>query len=289
LLWACWGLLGTALAGQNCEPQRITAAVMARSLDLAASVAEQLDELAAADGTSVVVLARAGQDLSAYRLRYSHLGIAYRESDARSGRPVWRVVHKLNQCGSNRSALYRQGLAEFFGEGLYAYEAGVVVLSPAWQQRLAKPLADNRALSRLHEPRYNMLAYPWSGPYQQSNQWAIETLAMLVEPTVNSRAQARGWLRAFDYRPTTLHISPFKRLGARLTNAHIAFDDQPFERRLVGEIDTVTVDSVFEWLERSGFGRAPRVMRMRPLRLPHLPSTGSVLVPAPRAVGAQRI
>ena len=31
---------------------------------------------------------------------------------------------------------------------------------------------------RLDEPRYNMLAYPWATQYQQSNQWAIETLAM---------------------------------------------------------------------------------------------------------------
>ena len=58
-----------------------------------------------------------------------------------------------------------------------------------------------------HEPRYNMLAYPWSGPYQQSNQWAIETLAMLVDPAVVSRAAARSWLLAHDYRPTTLHLS----------------------------------------------------------------------------------
>ncbi len=267
-LLVCLGLVTPVFGGQNCEPQRITPAAMARSLDLAASVAEQLDEIAVAEGARVVVLARTGQDLSQYGLRYSHLGIAYRDSDARSGRPVWRVVHKLNQCGSDRSVLYRQGLAEFFGDGLHAYEAGVVVLSSALQQRLPTQLKDNRLLSRLHEPRYNMLAYPWAGPYQQSNQWAIETLAMLADPAVSSRAQARAWLRAFDYRPTTLHISPLKRLGARLTSAHIAFDDQPFERRLAGEIDTVTVDSVFEWLQRAGLGGAPRVIWPRPLRPP---------------------
>jgi hypothetical protein len=53
-----------------------------------------------------------------------------------------------------------------------------------------------------------MLAYPWSGPYQQSNQWAIETLALLVDPGVVSRATARDWLRRQDYRPTTLRIDP---------------------------------------------------------------------------------
>jgi hypothetical protein len=111
-----------------------------------------------------------------------------------------------------------------------------------------------------------MLAYPWSGPYQQSNQWAIETLAMLVEPSVASRASARDWLRRQDYRPTTLQIDPLKRLGARVATAHIAFDDHPFGRRMGGQIDTVTVDSVFAWIERTGLGNP--FVRLRTLPPP---------------------
>ncbi|MFA7291281.1 MAG: DUF2145 domain-containing protein [Rhodocyclaceae bacterium] len=267
LTLACALLLGqTALAGQNCEARRPTLASMARDLQLAASVAEQLDEMAARDGTRVLLIARAGQDLSAYGLRYSHLGIAYRDSTAVDGRGAWRVVHKLNQCGSDRSQLYRQGLAEFFSEGLFTHEAGVLVLDPSLQVRIVDQLKDDRLLARLHEPRYNMLAYPWSGHYQQSNQWAIETLALLAEPAVGSRAQARAWLRAFDYRPTTLHIPTMKRLGARIATAHIAFDDHPFDRRMAGQIDTVTVDSVFAWLPRAKLGGSPVVLHARPLR-----------------------
>lgn len=257
-------LAGAASAGQNCEPRKPSVGSMARDLALAASVAEQLDELAARDGTSVVAIARAGQNLSEYRLRYSHLGFAYRDREALGGRGAWRVVHKLNQCGSDRSQLYRQGLAEFFGEGLFTHEAGIVLLNRQLQTRLIDQLKDDRLLTRLHEPRYNMLAYPWSGPYQQSNQWAIETLAMFAEPAVDSRAQARGWLRATDYRPTTLYIPAMKRLGARIGTAHIAFDDHPFDRRMAGQIDTVTVDSVFEWLQRAQLGGAPQVLRTRP-------------------------
>ena len=133
-----------------------------------------------------------------------------------------------------------------------------------------REIKDDALLASLHEPRYNMLAYPWSGPYQQSNQWAIETLAMLAEPSVGSRVQARAWLRAFDYRPTTLYVSPLKRLGARIGTAHIAFDDHPFDRRMAGQIETVTVESVFAWLQRAQFAEAPRVLRTRPsdLRVP---------------------
>jgi hypothetical protein len=267
LALACALLFGqAAFAGQNCEARRPTLESMARDLQLAASVAEQLDDMTARDGTRVLLIARAGQDLSAYGLRYSHLGIAYRDNAAVDGRGVWRVVHKLNQCGSDRSLLYRQGLAEFFSDGLFAHEAGVLVLDPALQARIIDQLKDDRLLTRLHEPRYNMLAYPWSGPYQQSNQWAIETLALLAEPAVSGRAQARAWLRAFDYRPTTLHIPTMKRLGARIATAHIAFDDHPFDRRMAGQIDTVTVDSVFTWLPRAKLGGSHVVLRARPLR-----------------------
>jgi len=258
------GATGPALAGQNCEPRRPSLDSMRRDLALAASVAQQLDEMAQRDGTRVLLIARAGQDLSQYGLRYSHLGIAYRDEAALDGRGAWRVVHKLNQCGSSQSTLYRQGLAEFFGDGLYAHEAGVVVLKPAIAARLPEQLKDDLLLTTLHEPRYNMLAYPWSGPYQQSNQWAIETLATLADPAVVSRESARNWLRARDYRPTTLQISPLTRLGARVSSAHISFDDHPFGRRMAGQIDTVTVDSVFAWVARSGLGDSPLRLRTLP-------------------------
>ena len=258
------GATGPALAGQNCEPRRPSLDSIRRDLALAASVAQQLDEMARRDDTRVLLIARAGQDLRQYGLRYSHLGIAYRDDAALAGRGAWRVVHKLNQCGSSQSTLYRQGLAEFFGDGLYAHEAGMVVLKPAIAARLPEQLKDDLLLTTLHEPRYNMLAYPWSGPYQQSNQWAIETLAMLANPAVVSRAAARDWLRARGYRPTTLQISSLTRLGARVSSAHISFDDHPFGRRMAGQIDTVTVDSVFSWMEHSGLGDAPLRLRTLP-------------------------
>jgi hypothetical protein len=81
---------------------------------------------------------------------------------------------------------------------------------------------------------------------------------------VVSRATARDWLRRQGYRPTTLQIDAVTRLGARVGTAHIAFDDHPFGRRMAGQIDTVTVDSVFAWLERAGLGQAPLRLRTLP-------------------------
>ena len=248
-----------AQAGRTCDARPAEVAAVERGMELALRTARALD----ASGAQVVVLARAGQDLGRYGLRYSHLGLAYREAPAgQNGVPgVWRVAHKLNHCGSAQAAVYRQGLGEFFLDDLFDYEAGVVVLSPEVQASLLPVLRDNQRLAQLHQPAYNMLAYPWAQRYQQSNQWAIETLAMAVEPAALTRERAQAWLQLKAYEPTVLRLGPVTRLGARATAANIAFDDHPSAKRFADRIETVTVDSVFAWLQRSRLGAAPMTVR----------------------------
>ena len=106
-----------------------------------------------------------------------------------------------------------------------------------------------------------MVAYPWAQTYQQSNQWAIETLAMTQDAAATSRERAQAWLRLHEYQPTTLHLSAFTRLGARMTAANVAFDDHPNEKRFTDRIETVTVDSAFAWLQRSGLGTTQLAIR----------------------------
>ena len=253
--------LAPAHAGRNCEARPPDALNVQRSLELAERTAKALD----ATGAQVVVLARSGQDLSKYRLRWSHLGLAYR--DGKSGREggqepaVWRVVHKLNQCGSARADLYRQGLGEFFMDDLHIYQAAFVVPTAEVQDKLKPLLQDNRRIDVMHTPAYNMLAYPWAQQYQQSNQWAIETLAYSQEPGATTRERAQAWLRLKGYEPTVLRISPLTRLGARMTAGNIAFDDHPNDKRYSDRIETVTVDSVFDWLVRAGMALPVQVVR----------------------------
>lgn len=231
-----------AHAGRSCEVRPPQAHSVQRAMDLAARTARALDATAA----DVVVIARSGQDLNKYHLRWSHLGLAYRDG------ATWRVIHKLNHCGSARADLYRQGLGEFFLDDLFDYRAAVAVLTSDVQARLLPLLLDDTRVAQLHTPAYNMLSYPWAQTYQQSNQWAIETLAMSQERAATTRERAQAWLRLKGYEPTVLRISPLARLGARMTAANIAFDDHPNDKRYSDRIETVTVDSVLDWLQRSG-------------------------------------
>lgn len=270
LLASMFALASPAHAGRSCNAEQPPKAqTIERALTLAGRTLQALD----ASGATVVVLARAGQDLSKYGLRYSHLGLAWRQpdADAPSGH-VWRVLHKLNQCGTSTAAIYRQGLGEFFLDDLWRFEAAWVAPTPEVQARLLPLLLDAepesgapRALSLHHKP-YSIVSYAWSQKYQQSNQWAIETLALGLEPSVGTaqgdsvaarRQRAQAWLKFKGYAPTALTIGALTRLGGRMTAANVAFDDHPNEKRFADRIETVTVDSVFAWLQRAGLGGAP--------------------------------
>jgi hypothetical protein len=244
-----------AHAGQTCEARPAQTSDVVRGMTLAANAAARLD----ASGAQVVVLARAGQDLSKYGVSWSHLGFAYRDGDG--PRSFWRVVHKLNHCGTANAALYRQGLGEFFLDQPHRYEAAFVELTPEVQSKLLPLLRDNTRIDDWHEPCYSMVAYPWAIRYQQSNQWALETLAGAMDAGATTRQRAQAWLQLRGYEPTPLRIDPLTRLGGRMTRANIEFDDHPNAKRFSDRIETVTVDSVFVWLQRSGLGEAPVIVR----------------------------
>jgi hypothetical protein len=243
---AVLGAAPAAHAGRSCEARKTTPQTVERAMALAEKTLASLN----ASGEKVVLLARAGQDLGKYGVRYSHLGLAYQLPDGQGGM-TWRVVHKLNSCGTSESAIYRQGLGEFFLDDLWRFEAAWVAPSPQAQDPLLALLQDPARLTGLHHKPYSIVSYAWGRKYQQSNQWAIETMAAAAEPGVTTREQAQAWLQFKGYEPAVLTLGPLTRLGARVTAANVAFDDHPNDKRFSDRIETVTVDSVFAWLQRA--------------------------------------
>jgi hypothetical protein len=235
-----------AHAGRSCEVRKTTPQTVERGMTLAEKTLASLN----ASGEKVVVLARAGQDLGKYGVRYSHLGLAYQLPDGQGGM-TWRVVHKLNTCGTSEASVYRQGLGEFFLDDLWRFEAAWVAPSPDIQAKLLVLLQDPSRLTSMHHKPYSIVSYVWGRKYQQSNQWATETMAAAMEPGVTTREKAQAWLQFKGYEPTTLKLGPLTRLGGRVTAANVAFDDHPNDKRFSDRIETVTVDSVFDWLQRA--------------------------------------
>ncbi len=255
-LAACLLLATPAHAGRSCESKNPSAISVERGLALAALTLDALN----ASGEKVVVLARAGQDLSKYGVRYSHLGLAWRQPDGQ-GASTWRVLHKLNECGTSDSAVFRQGLGEFFLDDPWRFETAWLAPTPEVQARLLALLQEPVRSISLHHKPYSVVSYVWGRKYQQSNQWAIETLALAMEPLIKSREQAQAWLQFKGYEPTALKLGPLTRLGGRITAANVAFDDHPNDKRFSDRIETVTVDSVFQWMQRAGLGGATVTLR----------------------------
>ena len=248
-----WALAaGPVNAGRPCEDTPLDVDTVRQSMALAEKTAARLAQTSA----RVVVIARSGQNLDRWGLRWSHMGFAYRDEAG-----AWRVVHELNHCATPHSALYRQGLGDFFLDRMYRYETSIVALRPDVQEKLLPMLADDARIRQWHVNRYNMLAYPWALEYQQSNQWLLETLAGAMLGEGASRADTQQWLKQQGYKPAVLRLDTLTRLGARLTRANVAFNDHPSEKRFAGRIETVTVDSAFAWLKASGVGSGAILVR----------------------------
>jgi len=258
-LLLCCCMAPLAWAGTPCSDNAPKPASIQQAFAAAYRTHQRLEALQ----PQVALIARVGQDLSKYGLRYSHM--AYVQKDAASGQ--WRVAHLLNGCNSNQSALWHEGLANFFLDDLFAYDALLVVPSPALQEKLQAIVGNDARLRAMHQPLYNMLAYPFSTKYQNSNQWVLELLTQglaqqaAMGAEINSRKQAQQWLQLTNYQPSTLKLTPLTRLGARMFRANVAFDDHPDERRFSDQIDTVTVESLAAYIQRLDPGSSSEVLR----------------------------
>jgi hypothetical protein len=257
-------MVGIAHAGkQRCVAGEQSVSAMVNGMTLAAQTRQALDKA----NVKVGIIARAGQDLSKYKQYYSHIGFVYRDTKD-PNKPVWRVVHKLNHCGSSRADLFRQGLIEFFTDDPFELATTIVPFKPGVAQQVINAITNPERLSLMHEPSYSLVANPWSVKYQQSNQWVTETLAMSVNRQIERRVQAQQWLSFSGYEPDSLKISTFAQFGAELTKGNVRFDDHPRRDRVRQRIRTTTADSVLRWTDRVGLTGNPIVVKLAHPMLP---------------------
>lgn len=238
------------VSGAPCQPRYPPPQQMATIYDTALQLEQEMDALPA--NVRVVLLARAGQDLRRFNLRYSHMAFAVRDGEDAS----WRSIHLLNRCASDRSELYREGLVNFVGES--ALRDGILLAVPKQElhQRLYPLLTHKTELAHaLHEPRYSAVAYPFADEFQNSNQWILELIAAaqigLQADSKQSplRPLLQSWLKAQDYQPSRLHIKLHERIGARVGIPNVAVVDHPAGERLSGNYSVVTVESVIHFLQ----------------------------------------
>lgn len=230
-------------AGATCAAKTLRPEAVADAVRLGTRVFEALEQSAA----HIALIGRAGADLSAYGLRFSHMGFALRT--APQGR--WTVLHLLNRCETASSDLYDEGLITFFLDDPFAYEAVIAVPDPDTQRALLALVRSSRVW-RLHQPNYNAIAHPRSRAFQNSNQWVLESLVAALAPdAVQSRSGAHQHPLFRLYEPDRVHIDRLTRIGGGLFKANLTFTDHPLANRIKGEYEVVSARSVLRFMRRA--------------------------------------
>lgn len=232
-----------ARAERTCEENASNVEHAVQANQMAELVLSKLE----AERDDVVLIGLVAQDLSQYGLEYSHMGLAVRRATS------WRVSHVLNPCGGVQSSLQDHSLVDFLSDKPFQYKVALWRLQPALQARLAKALS-SKAAKRMHEPKYSMVAYPFSTQYQNTTAWVMEMLAhslALPSDDVVTREDAQGWLKNAGFAPTQLPMGMLTRLGARIARSNVVFDDHPPELRWTNKIHTTTPDAVIAFLKKT--------------------------------------
>lgn len=236
-----------AFAGKNCGESNLLKEEMVLKASNASQKMIAAANLLSPEGDRVFLIGRIGQNLSEYKLKYSHGAFLVKNNGN------WEVFHELNECSSDKSDMFNEGILNFFLDDLYQYNSIIISFNADTNLALKEILNNKSILKQAHNPHYNLLAYPFSSKYQNSNGWLLEILtrAMAKQSNrqINSYEDFISYLKELNYQPDLLNIGMFKRLGGRMFKANVAFDDQPFDDRMAGHIRTVTFDGLFQFLK----------------------------------------
>lgn len=243
LLLAALAHCGTSWAGQGCQQTQASPAVLRSAVETAHLVRHALEER----NMPAALVARVGTDLSDQGLVYSHVGVVLRD------RPEgdWSIVHLLNECGSDHSSLYVEGLVNFFADDLVEPKARIIWVRADLAQTLAHNANEAHWLT-LHQPHYNLLSRPDRQRSQNSTAWVLELLANALDSSAADRQRAQRWLARHHYQPDTIRIAYSKRLLGGLFASNVEFTEHSVGDRLGGHYQVSTVRSIVRFLESQG-------------------------------------
>lgn len=233
----------TVYAGTACKDNSSDPKMWLRASQKALELKKALDKTQA----QVALIARVGSDVRKYGFYYTHVAFAVKNFSKTKNQ--WTVFHLLNACGTASSNIHAQGLMNFFLDDLINNDFEVIVPTVEVQAKINQAL-HTKASKKIHSPHYNMLAYPFSTRFQNSNQWILELIAA-AESDQFSRQRVQSFLHKTGYQPTVIHVDPLEKLGASLFKQHIRFDDHPQIEQRHNSFSVVTVDSIQAWLKKN--------------------------------------
>lgn len=241
---------GSAAAGKTHDPARLAVFV------------KQVERAMAARGARLALLARTGipEEELPEGVRYTHVGLAVYsristpvrddpasqfKAQAVGAKPGVRLLwgyatHNLYQLDErpDRSHLVQDFPLDFFA-GAAELRAGVVIPSPALQQRLLQLLAQEQDRA-LHNPHYSVIDNPLDGRYQNCTSYVLDLLFAAIYQSVDP-ARLRGF-EARWFEPQPLHLGGLELALGRLFRSDVRDDDHQ------GPIRVATMLSIARFL-----------------------------------------
>lgn len=217
-----------------------------------AGFAKGVEQVLAAHGARVAIVARIGRDPKEMPegLSYTHVGFwVYSQVQTSDGRtqPGYAAFNLYqNDADGNRSYLKQDFPFDFFSD-VYQLRAGVIIPSPELQARLLQTI-DSPVYARLHNPAYSIVANPFDGRYQNCTDFVLDVLTAALYRT-SDKAVIKADERAY-FTPQVVKVDGFRRLLAGIFVAGMHSDDHD------SEIRTATFQSIAEFLQRYNLAEA---------------------------------
>ena len=229
----------------------------------AAAFSKEIEDDLAARGTRVAMVFRTGRPRSKLPkgIAYTHGGFwvyrSIRTSDGRqlNGYAVYNLYAGDGKAWPDDQSHLVQDWPVNFTIGSAVDDVAVIVPSPEMQRRIMAVI-DSPQYEQLHNPAYSLISNPWSGKYQNCNDFMLDVIASGLWSTTDA-AQIRSDERA-HFTPTVVQAGGLMRLFGPLVDKRIKTDDQS------GPIRTATYESMAQFLRDNGLLEAAYILQRKP-------------------------
>lgn len=244
-----------ATASNICDrTQPLRASEQDRLLRFASLVRQELND----SGQDVVLISRAGLDMSLFDIRYTHAAIGWKDESG-----IWTIRQLYYDCEDGHPRIFDQGVAGFV-MGIENASVGyisIVTLPPNAARALRHTVLDAPRALQLLATTYSANAYAFGLDYQNCNQWVAELMATawgeLAEGS-HLRAQAQQWLQQAGYRPQPVSIRPGWLMRAAPAIPFVHVDDHPPQDRKARQL-YISLPAALEDFVRHRFAGSERI------------------------------
>ena len=262
---ALFAAAGLSLAAAPALAQDSSAHAVAAHFtpEQAAAFSKQMERDLAAKGARVAMVFRAGRgrDQLPEGISYTHGAFwVYRtiktaDGQSLSGYAVYNLYAGDGKAWPTIQSRLVQDFPLDFTRGSTVNDMAVIIPSPEMQRRIIAVI-DSPAYQKVHNPAYSLVANPWSGKYQNCNNFMLDVMAVAIWDTDDPQRIAAD-LKA-HYKPTIVKANALLRFFGPIADKRLRTDDQS------GPIRTATYESLAAFMKDNDLLQESYVFNYRP-------------------------